>query len=301
VQSSTAIQQVNGASNGAGVGAKGPEDQIPPETAEFYLDVLHELQANGVPFLVGGGFAFSHYTGIIRYTKDMDLFVRPDDAEWVVGTLQAAGHRAEMIAQHWLAKVYGDGSFIDIIFSSGNGVAVVDDVWLERAEPGTVLDVPVLLSPVEEMIWSKGFVLERERYDGADVAHLIRARGDRLDWERLFQRFDPHWQVLMSHLLLFRFIYPSERALVPRWVMRALQFRLQRELEDAPPAERLCQGTLLSSRQYLTDVEQWGFADARLADPGVQMTAADIDQLTSSIRKDEAEHAQPGAQPRRDR
>jgi hypothetical protein len=169
---------------------------------------------------------------------------------------------------------------------------VVDDEWFEHAEPAEVLGMSVNLSPVEEMIWSKAFVLERERFDGADVAHLIRARGKGLDWERLFRRFDPHWHVLMSHLLLFRFAYPSERAVIPRWVLRGLMGRLQHELESDVPERRLCQGTLLSARQYLPDVELWGFHDARL-EPGVQMTAADIALLTSSIRAQEARDSAP--------
>jgi hypothetical protein len=240
---------------------------------------------------VGGGFAFSHYTGIQRHTKDLDVFVRPTDAQWTLDTLTQAGHRAEMIATHWLGKVFGEDSFVDIIFSSGNGVAVVDDAWFSRAEPADVLGTEVLLSPVEEMIWSKAFVLERERYDGADVAHLIRARGRDLDWERLFHRFDPHWHVLFSHLLLYRFAYPSERAAVPRWVLRALLGRLDRELAGDVPERRVCQGTLLSARQYLPDVERFGYEDARL-DPDVQMTAADVAQLTRELKEHDARAAQ---------
>jgi hypothetical protein len=59
---------------------------------------------------------------------------------------------------------------------------------------------------VEETIWSKAFVMERERYDGADIAHLLRASAERLDWHRLLERFDAHWPVLLSHLILFGFI-----------------------------------------------------------------------------------------------
>jgi hypothetical protein len=254
----------------------------------FYRRVMAALSDAGVPFLVGGGFAFSHYTGIQRYTKDLDIFVRPSDAEWTLSTIADAGFRSEMVAPHWLGKAFAeDDSFVDVVFSSGNGIAVVDDEWLERAEEAEVMGVPVNLSPVEEMIWSKAFVLERERFDGADVAHLIRARGKGLDWERLFRRFDPHWHVLLSHLLFFRFAYPSERAVVPRWVLRGLMGRLHHELESDVPDRRICQGTLLSSRQYLPDVELWGYQDARL-DPDVQMTAADIALLTSSIRAQEA-------------
>jgi hypothetical protein len=278
-----ATEQRNEGAIGFACSPDGPSD----EARRFYGDVLSALTRAQVPYMVGGGFAFSHYTGIKRWTKDLDLFVRPRDAEWVLNTIGEAGYRSEMIAPHWLGKAFCGDAFVDIIFSSGNGVSIVDDEWFEHGEEGQVLGLPVLLTPVEEMIWSKAFVLERERYDGADVAHLVRCRGRELDWERLFRRFDPHWHVLFSHLTLFRFAYPSERSAVPRWVMRGLLGRLQRELETDVPDERVCQGTLLSARQYLVDVEEWGFQDGRL-DPDVQMSRADIDQLTRSLRaKDE--------------
>ena len=264
----------------------------------FYQNVLQELTDAGVPFMVGGGFAFTPYTGIERPTKDLDLFVRPQDAEWTVGTIEQAGYNAAMVTPHWLAKAWSaDGAFIDIVFSSGNGVAVVDDQWLEFAEWRDVLGLPVRLSPVEEMIWSKAFVLERERYDGADIAHLIRARGPELDWERLFRRFDDHWQVLLSHLVLVSFVYPSHRDLIPRWVMKALMGRMQLELESGNAARPLCKGTLLSDKQFLVDVEDWGYQDARL-EPDVQMSAHDIVLLNEHL---EAEDRAKGIEPSRRR
>src|SRR5207247_960281 len=132
----------------------------------FYRDVLRALLASGVPFLVGGGFAFSYYTGVRRRTKDLDLFVRPEDATRTLAAIAAAGHRAETVAPHWLGKVWGGDLFVDLVWSSGNGVAVVDDEWFRYAEPAVMLDLAAWLCPVEEMIWSKAYVLERERYDG---------------------------------------------------------------------------------------------------------------------------------------
>jgi hypothetical protein len=265
----------------------GPALEPSEAAAAFYRRALGALAAAGVPHLVGGGFAFARYTGVKRWTKDLDLFVRPQDAEWAVGTIAEAGYQAEIVAPHWLGKAHCGQAFVDIIFSSGNGVCVVDDQWLEHAEPGQVLGMPVQLSPVEEMIWSKAFVLERERFDGADVGHLVRARGRVLDWTRVMRRFDPHWHVLLSHLVLYRFTYPAERDVVPAWVMETLLGRLARELTSAAPARPVCQGTLLSSRQYLVDVEEWGLSDARL-DPAVQMTRADVALLTRDIREEEA-------------
>src|SRR5262245_64307176 len=106
-------------------------------TLTFYRSVLGALKTARVPFLIGGGFAFSHHTGILRYTKDLDLFLRPVDAEWALAVIAGAGFRSEMIAAHWLGKAYCEDAFIDIVFSSGNGVAVVHDEWLEPAEPGS--------------------------------------------------------------------------------------------------------------------------------------------------------------------
>jgi hypothetical protein len=273
----------------------GATSKADDDACGFYQDVLRVLLAANVPFLVGGGFAFSKYTGIRRRTKDLDLFVRAEDATRTLGTIAAAGHRTEMVAPHWLGKVWGGELFVDVVWSSGNGIAVVDDEWFEYAQPAQLFGLPVLLCPVEEMIWSKAYVLERERYDGADIAHLLLARGGHIDWQRLFQRFDEHWQVLLSHLLLFRFSYPSRRSVIPRWVLRGLIGRLQRELSSDVPERTVCQGTLLSARQYLVDVERWGFEDARL-DPDVQMTAADVALLTRSIR-DEEENAGLGVTP----
>ncbi len=159
-----------------------------------------------------------------------------------------------------------------MIFSSGNSLANVDDSWFAHAAAARFLGEQVLLVPPEEMIWSKGFIMERERFDGADINHLLRACGHVLDWPRLLARFGPHWHLLLAHLILFRFVYPSERDTVPRHVMDQLLGRLQEELRSPPPAQRVCQGPLLSRVQYVIDLEQWGYEDARL-DPPASMTA----------------------------
>jgi hypothetical protein len=158
----------------------------------------------------------------------------------------------------------------------------VDDDWFAYAIEDKVLDIPVRLCPPEEMIWSKAFIEERERYDGADIAHVLRACSTQLAWSRLLQRFGEHWRVLLSHLVLFGFIYPGERTQVPEWVMCDLLSRLQHESRAAAADERLCQGTLLSRAQYLVDFLHWGYQDARLRPQG-QMTQEEINHWTAAI------------------
>jgi hypothetical protein len=185
---------------------------LDPQTFAFYERALTTLNDAGVPYLVGGAYAFERYTGIARHTKDFDIFVRPDDLDRVFATLAGAGCDTEVTFPHWLGKARCGGDLVDIIFSSGNGVAAVDELWFRHAIDDTVLGIPVQLMPAEEMIWSKGFIMERERYDGADVAHILRARAHLLDWGRLLARFGRHWRVLFSHLVLFGFVYPTERS-----------------------------------------------------------------------------------------
>jgi hypothetical protein len=265
-------------------------EHLEPATFAFYRACMPALNEAKCDYLVGGAYAFARYTGIERHTKDFDIFCREKDVDSILAVLERLGCETEKTFPHWLAKAYNPGTadFIDVIYSSGSGIAVVDDEWFTHSVPETVLGIPVRLCPAEEIIWSKAFIMERERYDGNDVAHLLRARGRALDWSRVLRRFGPHWRVLLSHLVLFGFIYPAERTQIPRHVQDDLLRRLQAEMAATPPADKTCQGTLISRAQYLVDIGPWGYRDARL-EPGIKMTPADIAHWTRAIeaeRKD---------------
>ncbi len=141
-----------------------------------------------------------------------------------------------------------------------------------------------MVAPPEESIWSKSFVMERERFDGADVAHIILALGDTLDWRRLIDRFGHHWRVLLAHLVLFGFIYPSVRSKVPAAVMKELTQRLQRETNGPDADDPVCYGTLLSWSQYLGDVLGGSFRDARIRPHG-NLTPDEVARWTSAEKK----------------
>ena len=260
-------------------------DKLPRATRDFYVRSMRRLDDAGVDFLVGGAYAFERYTGIARHTKDFDIFVHPRDVQRVLDTLEAAGCDAELPFPHWLGKARCGDDFVDVIFGSGNGVAVVDDDWFKHSVPEEIFSRSVRLIPVEEMIWSKAFIMERERFDGGDVAHILRASAERIDWPRLVARFGDDWRVLMAHIVLFGFIYPGERHRVPPGVLAELSARLQRELATPEPGSRACRGTILSRAQYLMDIERWGYADPRLA-PAGNMTEREAEIWTAGIAND---------------
>jgi hypothetical protein len=251
---------------------------------EFYLRTMQALNEAHLAYLVGGGYALGHYTGVERDTKDFDIFVRRTDYDAIMKVLAQHGYQTELTFPHWLGKASCEHGYVDVIFNSGNGVASVDEGWFEHASDAEVFGVAVKLCPVEEMIWSKAYIMERERYDGADIMHLILACAEQIDWPRLVTRFGAHWRVLFSHLCLFGFVYPSERNRIPEWVMTGLSGRLDREISAAPPPQKKCQGTLLSREQYLIDVQRWGLADARHTAAST-MSPDDVALWTQAIDK----------------
>lgn len=264
-----------------------PAEQLSQETVDFYCKAMETLQQAGVPFLVGGAYAYARYTGVVRHTKDFDVFIDPADFERALEAFTKKGWKVERNFPHWLGKTWNDNGedFVDLIFSSGNGVARVDHRWFEHAVDEEVLGMKVKLCPAEEMIWSKSFIMERERFDGADVAHLLHARADEIDWDRMLERFEGHHRVLLAHLLLFGYIYPGEAHRIPERVMDHLLGKVREDRHEARNDKDLCRGTILSRGQYLLDVEKWDYKDARIAHG--HMTEEEVGIWTEAAREEE--------------
>lgn len=256
---------------------------MPPSTLVFYRRVLQVLKDEQLPFLVGGAWAINHYAGIYRPTKDFDIFIAREDYQRISQVLANEGYHTELTFPHWLGKVKCSKDTIDLVFSSGNRVADVDELWFEHAEEAELFGFRVKICPVEETIWSKAYIMERERFDGADVAHLILARGQSMNWQRLLDRFGEHWRLLLAHLIMFDFIYPNDPYCIPQWLMASLTQRLGDQKREGLQREKLCGGTLLSREQYLNDISAWGYQDARLQPQG-KMSERDVAQWTAAIK-----------------
>jgi hypothetical protein len=251
----------------------------------FYRETLEILEQAKVPVLVGGAFAQEFFTGISRETKDLDLFLMERDLHRALAALNRSGFHTEVAFAHWLGKAYDNngGQFVDIIFNSGNGLCKVDESWFDRAPQGEVFGRAVKFCPVEESIWQKAFIMERERYDGADIAHLLRAQSDKLDWNRLLRRFGKHWRVLLSYIILFGYIYPTERTRIPDWVQRKLSNLFACEIGQDASGENVCAGTFLSRAQFIVDIDEWGYRDMRTPD---LMSPEAVERWTAAATED---------------
>jgi hypothetical protein len=235
--------------------------QPPPEAEQFYADGLKLLAESEIPFLLAGTYAVTTYTGISRPTKDLDIFCKAGDYPRILTFFQERGYQIEVEDERWIAKVFNDKYFFDVIYSCRTTEIAITDEWFEDAPNTEVYGAKVRIIKPTELIWSKIFVQDRYRYDGADIAHVILKQHDAIDWKRLLRYMELHWEVLFTHLVNFRYIYPSERHLVPRWLMDELLTRLNAHLDMPASNVRVCRGRLFSARDYVTDITEWGYAD----------------------------------------
>ena len=233
----------------------------PPRAEAFYAECLRLLSESGIPFLLGGSFAVSAYTGSPPPEKDLDVFCKAGDYPRILAHFRGLGYDTEVEDERWIAKIKRDGLFVDVIFNSTIAIVPVTEQWFENAVTVDVSGraVPVL-SPTE-LIWSKVFVQDRCRYDGADVVHVILTQCENIDWRRLLSHMEQYWEAMLAHLINFRFVYPTERHRIPRWLMDELIDRLQQSLELPIPRMKICRGRLFSRNDYYLDISQWGFAD----------------------------------------
>jgi hypothetical protein len=253
-----------------------------PQGVDFYRHALEILDDSGIEYLLGGAFATGTYTGVERDTKDLDCMLRRRDVDATLKAFRDRGFKAEYAFPHWLAKVYHGEHFIDLIYCAGNGLCPVDDQWFANSRKARVLGREVTICPPEEIIWQKAYIMERERFDGADINHLFRSVGKKLDWKRLLSRFGEDWRVLYAHMVIFGFVYPGERDKIPEDVMAEMAQRLA--VEGAKPIrdDKVCKGSLLSRAQYLPDIEHWGYQDARLQ--GLRkITETELEAWTAGI------------------
>lgn len=230
---------------------------MPEKQATLFREVLVILEDKRIPYAVSGAFALRQHTGICRFTKDLDLFMTAGTSAAVLTLLQECGFECEVRDPVWLAKVHKGEFFVDLITGMSNGVIVVDDSWIERARPAVVHEVETRVLAPEELVASKIFVAKRERFDGADIAHIIYGTYPSFDWDRELKLVGEHWEMLLWSLLLFRYVYPAQTHYVPTAVWHELLQRLERQITKPDP-HAIFRGSLVDENMFAIDVKEWG-------------------------------------------
>lgn len=230
---------------------------ISKQQRELFQDVLNTFEEMGIRYAVAGAYALNAHTGICRDTKDLDIFLTAKNGQTALRYLQQRGFECEVCDPVWLYKARRNEYFVDLITGMSNAVLTVDDSWIDRAQPAVVEGIHSRVLAAEELLASKLFVTRRERFDGADIAHVIYAKQGKLDWHRILALVGENWEILLWALVLFHYVYPVQACFVPPNVWQELLVRFQGTICRPDPQAKF-RGSLIDDKMFAIDVKEWG-------------------------------------------
>lgn len=227
-------------------------DLIPECEWNLQREVITGAREQGLPFALGGGLAFSAYSGRWRNTKDVDLFVRPEDRHAFVDLLGACGFddyyaRLEY-DRSWIYRGYRDDVILDIIWTMPNHRFAVDADWLNRGIELRIHGDRVSALPLEELLCSKLYVMQHDRCDWPDLLNLLYAQSRNMDWKHLIGRMREDTPLLGGLLSLFGWLCPAQAARIPKWVWGAVGL-------TQPAFSPVCDED--GQRAHLLDTRDW--------------------------------------------
>ncbi|MBI2842041.1 MAG: nucleotidyltransferase [Armatimonadetes bacterium] len=221
------------------------EECIGTEHQVIYIQALESLAKSNVPFVLGGAFAVWHYTGAWRHTHDIDVFTSPEHVPAAVEALTQAGF-ADLGEQaqgdrEWIYHAIKGEIIVDVIWKFANRITAVDQSWMERAQEGEVLGVKVKIIPIEELVWTKIFVMNRHRCDWPDVIRILRANCPTFDWNKLLNLLGEHWLLFAGVVDVFDWECPAASNCIPDYVRSELRKRREEYRPDPsiPSREKL--------------------------------------------------------------
>ena len=233
--------------------ARTPDERfMPDEQWEVYRSVIRRARSRGIQFGLGGAFGYATYTGDWRNTKDLDLFVIPENRDAMIDVLLAEGledyYEQARYDRRWIYRGYRADTIVDIIWAMANQRANVDQRWFDAARTVELRGETLLVIAPEELLWQKLYILQRDRCDWPDVLNLIYALGPLLDWEHLLGRLEHDRPLLASMLSLYGWLCPARAQSLPEWLWERLRTPAAAD-EDAPEvnAHRVC---LLDNRPW---------------------------------------------------
>ncbi|MFP5317656.1 MAG: nucleotidyltransferase [Acidimicrobiia bacterium] len=191
-----------------------------PATDELFEQVLADtvavLESEQVPYVFMGGIGAATH-GRPRWTHDIDVFVRPEDAGRVLRALGAAGFRTETTYPDWLYKAFKHEILVDVIFKSLGGI-LLDEEMLERAGREEFMGLHVCVMAAEDLLVVKAVVHDEHMPRHWHDALAIISRCD-LDWDYVVRRARRHGARRVLSLMLYA---QSNDLVVPATPVREL-------------------------------------------------------------------------------
>ena len=229
---------------------------IPDEEWTVYRPVLQLAVRERVPFALGGGFAFSYYTGIWRNTKDLDLYTTSALRGTLIDIISDAGFDDYFdIASYdrsWIYRGHLKGLIMDVIWQMANGRAQVEPEWIERSPRINVRGLPLRVLPMEELAYTKIYVMQRDRCDWPDLLNILFTRGQALDWKHMFNLLGDDRPLLRGLMCVFSWLCPDGASALDEDLWRQLDLPVPTQ---GPSCQSDSRVKLLDSRPWFVPLE----------------------------------------------
>lgn len=226
-------------------------DIIPVGQWSNYRLAIEAARNAGIRFLLGGGFGLAVFAGRWRNTKDIDFYILERDREAMIAALSNIGfvdyYDQKPYDPGWIYRSTKDNVIVDVIWSMANRRAEVDELWFEHAPSIIIREETMQMVPVEELLWCKLYIMQRDHCDWTDAFNLIHAAADVMDWDRLIGRLGEDLPLLKAVLTVYAWMCPGRAAKLPARLRRMLHLNIpEGETKDCR-TERI---KLLDSRKW---------------------------------------------------
>ena len=218
-----------------------------------FHQTLRELAGRNISFGVGGSLAIAYYLSRVSPIRDLDVYVTPENSALAIDAVTAIGladyYDQKPYQRHWIYRASRGDAIVDVIWAMANARTEVDPDWLCRAHPAAIDDENARIIPIEELIWSKLYVLQFDRCDWPEIINLVLAVPERIDWDRLMLRLGPDTPLLIAVLTIALWIDPE----IETTFSQALRDRLR--IDPQPKPDRNTRANLLDMRPWLSQPE----------------------------------------------
>jgi predicted nucleotidyltransferase len=169
----------------------------------IYKETLDALEEAGVPYVVGGGIAVAAY-GRKRATKDIDLYIKPEDSMRALEALRKAGFEINPMRNvKWLSKAYKDGIPIDFILENIGGIVVTDET-IERGRYLSVSGCRMFVMSPEDLVFRKVLAMRCRRDDWYDCIAVLSNTYQAFDWDYFLRLVENFTERALSFVLFIK-------------------------------------------------------------------------------------------------
>lgn len=156
-----------------------------PDIMDTLFTAIDIIESKNIPYALIGGVAGKEL-GRPRVTHDIDLFIRPDDADAVLDLFERNGFEIEKRDINWLYKAWKNDVLVDIIFRS------CGDIYFEEEVRNHVRRIPIngkminAISPEDFIVIKAAAHREDNPHHWHDALSVLK-QGN-IDWDYLLRR-----------------------------------------------------------------------------------------------------------------